>query len=192
MRVERQSICTIVPMTNSVKVRSADLEDVLEMVRMRHAVFRSMADAGAASRPEEIEDTSWYVNAKEAIAHQINRGTLGAFVIDAESSSLHPANAASRPLSACAIATLDERLPGPGFPQGLSGSMSSVFVEPTHRGRGYARLVVSAGISWLESRGAEVVDLHATPQATQLYRALGFTEPRSLSLRRVFTSTLNT
>ncbi|WP_444826193.1 GNAT family N-acetyltransferase [Arthrobacter sp. H41] len=37
--------------------------------------------------------------------------------------------------------------------------MSSVFVEPAHRGRGFARAVVSAGLSWLDGQGAEVVDL---------------------------------
>ncbi|MHA7274541.1 GNAT family N-acetyltransferase [Arthrobacter sp. TMT4-20] len=185
MKLERQSMGTIVYMTDSIKVRIADREDAPELVRMRHEMFRSMASAGAAGRPEEIEDTSWYTNAQEAIATQISRGTLGAFVIDAELSSRSSANTSKRLLAACAIATLEERLPGPGFPRGLSGSMSSVFVEPTHRGRGYARLVVSTGLSWLDSRGAEVVDLHATPQATDLYRALGFTEPRSLSLRRL-------
>ncbi|MFD1847466.1 GNAT family N-acetyltransferase [Arthrobacter flavus] len=123
-----------------------------------------MASAGAAGRPEEIEDSSWYTKAQEAIAAQINSGTLCVFVIDAEPSSRSSANTSGRSLSACAIATLEERLPGPGFPRGLSGSMSSVFVEPTHRGRGYARLVVSAGLSWLDIRGAEVVDLHATPK----------------------------
>ena len=63
--------------------------------------------------------------------------------------------------------------------------MSSVFVVPEHRGRGLARAVVSAGLSWLDEMGAEVVDLHATPDAERLYRSLGFSEARSLALRRV-------
>lgn len=63
--------------------------------------------------------------------------------------------------------------------------MSSVFVEPTHRGRGLARAVVSAGVAWLDEQGAEVVDLHATPQAETLYRSLGFAEPASAALRRL-------
>lgn len=169
-------------MVDQITVRSAEPCDAPELVRMRHAMFKAMAKAGAAGRPEEVEDTSWYLNAQKAIEDQITRGTLGAFVIDAEA-FLAPVAGGRRPLLACALATLEERLPGPGFPHGISGSMSSVFVEPAQRGRGLARAVVSAGLSWLDSKGAEVVDLHATPQAVKLYRSLGFTDPRSLSLR---------
>ena len=63
--------------------------------------------------------------------------------------------------------------------------MSSVFVVPAHRGRGLARAVVTAGLRWLSEKGAEVVDLHATPDAERLYRSLGFSEANSLALRRV-------
>jgi GNAT superfamily N-acetyltransferase len=60
-------------------------------------------------------------------------------------------------LLACFVVTLEDRLPGPGFPRGTSGSMSSVFVAREHRGRGLARAVVSAGLTWLDEMSAEVV-----------------------------------
>lgn len=152
-------------------------------------MFRAMAmaEAGAAGRPQNVNDTSWYPAAQEAIASRIARGTLAAFVIDDEEPDISR-NHKRALLLACAVVTLEDRLPGPGFPRGTSGSMSSVFVVPEHRGRGMARAVVSAGLSWLSEMGAEVVDLHATPDAERLYRSLGFSEAQSLALRRVIYS----
>lgn len=147
-------------------------------------MFRAMAEAGAAGRPQDVEDSSWYPAAQEAIASRIAQGTLAAFVIDDEKSDDRENQERAR-LLACAVVALEDRLPGPGFPLGASGSMSSVFVVPEHRGRGLARAVVSAGLSWLDEMGAEIVDLHATPDAERLYRSLGFSEARSSALRRV-------
>jgi GNAT superfamily N-acetyltransferase len=63
--------------------------------------------------------------------------------------------------------------------------MSSVFVETEHRGRGLARAVVSAGLTWRKAMGAEVMDLPATPDAERLYRSLGFSKARPVALRQV-------
>lgn len=146
-------------------------------------MFRAMAKAGAAGRAQDVNDTSWYLAAQEAIASRITQGTLAAFVID-EKPDPNGDDPHSR-LSACTVVTLDDRLPGPGFPRGTSGSMSSVFVIPEQRGRGLARAVVTAALSWLDEMKAEVVDLHASPDAVHLYRSLGFSEARSLALRRL-------
>ena len=175
---------------NEVVVRQAGVGDVPELVRLRHAMFRAMASTGAAGRPEHVEDTSWYPAAHQALEERMRRELLAAFVIDAADDAADPATgrAEGRWLVACAVVALEERLPGPGFPRGLSGSMSSVFVEPAHRGRGLARAVISAGLAWLDEQGAEVVDLHAT-QAEALYRSLGFAEPASSALRRLSSQT---
>lgn len=47
-------------------------------------MFRAMAETGAAGRPQDVDDTSWYPAAQEAIASRIAQGTLAAFVIDVE------------------------------------------------------------------------------------------------------------
>lgn len=164
-------------------MRKAQPNDSFELVRLRHEMFRAMAEAGAAGRPQDVEDSSWYPAAQEAIASRIGQGTLAAFVIDDVKPDASKDHMRVR-LLACAVVTLERRLPGPGFPTGTTGSMSSVYVAPECRGRGLARAVVSAGLSWLDEMGAEVVDLHA-PNAAPLYRSLGFSEARSLSLRRI-------
>lgn len=157
-------------------VREADVPDVPELIRLRHAMFREMADAGVAGRPEVVDDASWYAAGAATLTNQLRAGALRAFVVEV---------AAGGHLIACAVATLEQRLPGPGFPTGRSGSMSSVFVEHGYRGQGWARAVVTAAIGWLDTAGVEITDLHATPAAAPLYRSLEFTEPKSAPLRRL-------
>lgn len=125
------------PMTNSSRppVREADHTDAAELVRLRHCMFRSMTAAGVSSSTGEVEDASWYEAAAAAIRAQMASRVLAAFVVD------QPPRTVAAPLSGpaligCGIVTLHQHLPGPGFATGLGGSMSSVYVEVPHRGRG--------------------------------------------------------
>jgi GNAT superfamily N-acetyltransferase len=165
------------------EVRRAGVEDAAEVVRLRQAMFEAMASAGAAARPEEAASTDWHPAGISELERQLAEERSAAYVVDVP----RPAQAGLPPrtgqLVACAVATLDQRLPGPGFPTGLSGSMHTVFVETPYRRHGLGRRVVTAALAWLSERGAETVDLHATPDAEPLYRSLGFTEPRSEALR---------
>jgi GNAT superfamily N-acetyltransferase len=165
------------------EVRRAGVDDAADVVRLRQAMFEAMASAGAAARPEDAASTGWHPAGIRELERQFAEERSAAFVVDGPRPN--GGRAVQRPgqLIACAVATLDQRLPGPGFPTGLSGSMHTVFVETPYRRHGLARLVVSAGLAWLSERGAETVDLHATPDAEPLYRSLGFTEPRSVALR---------
>ncbi|MFC3301010.1 GNAT family N-acetyltransferase [Arthrobacter agilis] len=133
-----------------------------------------MAEAGAAGRAQDVDDTSWYPAAQEAIASRIAQGTLAAFVID-EKPDINGNHQHGR-LSACAVVTLEDRLPGRGFLEAPVGRCPLSSWNQSSAGRGLARAVVSAGLSWLDEMNAEVVDLHATPDAAHLYRSLGFTE----------------
>ena len=158
-------------------VRRAEARDAAELVRLRHGMFLAMAERATDDRPREVDDTSWYAAAITEVEQQMSHGVLAAFVVDERDGGAT--------LVAAAIATLHRHLPGPAFPRGLRGSVSSVFVEEACRRQGLARLVVSAGLEWLDEQGAELVDLHATPQALGLYRSLGFVERSAPSLRRL-------
>jgi hypothetical protein len=50
---------------------------------------------------------------------------------------------------------------------------------------GQQRRTTTALLDWLRSTGISLVNLHATPEAEPIYRALGFQEPahQALSLR---------
>jgi GNAT superfamily N-acetyltransferase len=165
------------------EVRRAGVHDVAEVVRLRQAMFEAMASAGVAARPEEAASTTWQPAAIGELERQFAEQRSAGFAVHAPRPNGGRAVQGAGQLIACAVATLDQRLPGPGFPTGLSGSMHTVFVEAPYRHQGLARLVVSAALAWLSERGAETVDLHATPEAEPLYRSLGFTEPRSAALR---------
>ncbi|WP_165759551.1 GNAT family N-acetyltransferase [Rathayibacter oskolensis] len=137
-----------------------------------------MAGTGSAARPREVDGTEWYGAAERELAARMGVGSLAAFVVDDPDSR-------SPRLIGCAVAQLIGRLPGPGFSTGLSGELSSVYVELPHRGVGRGTELVRAALHWFDLTGCEVVDLHATPDSERIYRALGFEPPASSALRRL-------
>lgn len=80
-------------------------------------------------------------------------------------------------------ATVIHQIPGPGFPTGRMGLISSVVVDPVWRGRGIGSTVSRELLQWLGTQRVEVVDLLASSEAAAMYRNLGFTEPVSTALR---------
>lgn len=162
-----------------VPPRAATTRDAGELVRLRHEMFRDMAGTGSAARPQTVEDTGWYAAAERELASQLEDGSLAAFVLD-------DCHSPSPRLIGCAVAHLIRRLPGPGFPTGLSGELSNVYVEVPHRRAGHGGELVRAALRWLDAAGCEVVDLHATPDSERIYRALGFDPPASLAMRRLY------
>ncbi|MFD0329118.1 GNAT family N-acetyltransferase [Streptacidiphilus monticola] len=102
-------------------------------------------------------------------------GRFGVFVVDD----------ADRPgrLAACAVGTLEQRLPAPGHPDGLFGFIFNICTDEAHRRRGYARACTEALLDWFDERGATRLDLHASVEGQQLYRSLGFHE-HSVALSR--------
>ncbi len=77
---------------------------------------------------------------------------------------------------------IQQRLPSPVNPAGMTGYILSVATDPRYRRLGHARAVVVATLDWLRHCGVERVDLHASDDGAPLYRDLGFHEPRGLAL----------
>ncbi|MGI5466567.1 GNAT family N-acetyltransferase [Streptomyces sp. CA-132043] len=167
-----------------IEIRQAEPADAEELVRLRRLMFAAM---DGTDRPGDWE--------KEAvgIARQQLSGdqpVLGAFVIDAdaaeaetagESASAHRSHGtasarAGRRLAACAVGTVEQRLPAPRHPTGRFAFIFNVCTDPEHRGRGYARATTEALLEWLAEQGVSRIDLHATDEAEALYRSLGFAE----------------
>lgn len=84
-------------------------------------------------------------------------------------------------LAACAVGTVEERLPAPGHPTGRFGFVFTVCTDERYRGRGYARAATRALLVRFAELGVTRVDLHATDAAEPLYRSLGFA-PHSTAL----------
>lgn len=110
----------------------------------------------------------WQAAAEEMLREQLAAPAagLGAFVVDAPEGGL----------AACAVGTVERRLPAPAHPAGLFGFVFNVCTDQAHRGRGHARATTEALLAWFAERGVTRVDLHASPEAERLYRRLGFAE----------------
>ena len=59
---------------------------------------------------------------------------------------------------------------------GIEGWMGPLVVHPDHQGRGLGKIIVTAGIDWLKTRGATVIGLETMPRTMDnvgFYSALG-------------------
>jgi len=155
-----------------IEIRAAHPDDSAELVRLRRLMFAAMHGQDSPG--------PWEADTEAMLRRRLAepKPTLGAFVIDADSDSAGPG--APR-LAACAVGTVEERLPAPRHPLGRFGFVFNVCTDPGHRGRGYARATTLALLDWFDTWGVTRVDLHASPDAESLYRRLGFAE-HSLAL----------
>src|SRR6187402_2514608 len=65
--------------------------------------------------------------------------------------------------------------PMPGcFEAGQSAHIANVYIEPAHRRRGLADVLMKDMIAWAESQGIKELTLTASEQGQSLYRRLGF------------------
>lgn len=152
-----------------IVIRRAEPSDAEELVRLRRLMFAAMEGRD--------EPGPWERKAAEMARRQLSgpEPALGAFVVDADPGASGGSGAPGG-LAACAVGRVEERLPAPSHPSGRFGFVFSVCTDPAHRGRGYARATTEALLDWFAAQGVTRVDLHATPDAEQLYRSLGFHE----------------
>ena len=146
-----------------IPIRAARPDDAAEVVRLRRLMFRAMHGTD--------EPGPWEASAEEIARRQLSEPerVLGAFVVDGdEPGAPH--------LAACAVGRVEERLPAPGHPTGRFGFVFNVCTDLRYRGRGYARATTEALLDWFAGQGVTRVDLHATDDAEELYRSLGFAE----------------
>lgn len=144
-----------------ITVRAAGGADAAELVRLRRLMFEAMT---GEDLPGPWEADAARMLRERLAPDAMERATTAAFVVDAPGGGL----------AACAIGTIEQRLPSPIGPTGLFGFVFNVCTDKAHRGRGYARATTAALLEWFAAAGVSRVDLHATEQAESLYRALGF------------------
>ncbi|MFH8379486.1 GNAT family N-acetyltransferase [Kitasatospora sp. NPDC018058] len=150
-----------------IEVRPAVAADAPELVRLRNLMFEAMPGMAALAGPGPWQSTAERV-LRERLAVPAAELTMPSFVIDDP----------DRPgrLAACAVGTLERRLPAPGNPEGLFGFVFNICTDPDHRLRGYARACTEALLDWFDGRRAGRIDLHASSGGEALYRSLGFGE----------------
>jgi GNAT superfamily N-acetyltransferase len=152
-----------------VKPRPAQTTDVAEVIRLARVMFDSI---GADSL-----DSTWEEQGHRQIHARLGKD-LGIFVVD------HPDD--PRQLIASAAGTIALRLPSPFNPAGRVGYIQWVCTDPAYRGQGLARKVMTSLLDWYEEGDVPSIELHATPMAESIYRALDFdyVGPRAMRRRR--------
>ncbi|MBV2152214.1 GNAT family N-acetyltransferase [Kitasatospora sp. SUK 42] len=148
-------------------VRPAVPADAPELVRLRNLMFEAMPAMTALAGPGPWQSTAERV-LRERLAVPAEELTMPSFVVD---DPQHPGR-----LAACAVGTLEQRLPSPGNPDGLFGFVFNICTDPGHRRRGHARACTAALLDWFDTRRVGRIDLHASSGGEALYRSLGFGE----------------
>jgi ribosomal protein S18 acetylase RimI-like enzyme len=146
-----------------VVVRRASVEDAWELTRLRRVMLKNF---------QEVLEDSWEYACTETLEQALSDpdGMIQAFVVDADD---FPGK-----LAACAVGVIQQRLPSPDNHSGMIGYIQSVSTDPDYRRRGYARATVEATLEWLDSCDVPKTELTARSLGDDLYRELGFSEPR--------------
>ncbi|MBC2876342.1 MULTISPECIES: GNAT family N-acetyltransferase [Streptomyces] len=147
--------------------RAARPEDAAEIVRLRRLMFAAMDGRDSPG--------AWEATAEGIVRERLSVPSprLGAFVVDGDPVD---GTGGAPHLAACAVGTVEQRLPAPGHPTGRFGFVFSVCTDDRYRGRGFGRATTEALLGWFAAQGVTRVDLHATEDAERLYRSLGFAE----------------
>jgi GNAT superfamily N-acetyltransferase len=141
-------------------VRRAGIDDASEVARLAELMYRAL---GADLREDDW--TRWRAAAATAVRSRLG-ADLEVVVVEDAAGSGH--------LVACGAATVAERLPNPWHAQAVVGYVQWMSTEPAFRRRGLARAVLVGLLGWLEARGVDNVELHASPEGDALYRSEGF------------------
>ncbi|MFN2537047.1 MAG: GNAT family N-acetyltransferase [Mycobacteriales bacterium] len=136
-------------------LRRATVADASALARLRGFMHQAMGD-------EPTDE--WRVLCEQAFARRLATEQFRAYVVEAD--GLVVAGGAG---------WLDEHLPSPYLMSGMRGHIASMSTDPSHRRKGYGRLVFAALMDWFHSLDIARVDLRATEDGRALYEQFGFT-----------------
>ena len=141
------------------RVRPAAEADLPELVRLRALLFETLG--GDYFNPS-TEESAWRRNSPR----YCRESPVGLRV--------HPRRGRQGGLAACAIGSVEQRLPGPHLRNGRVGLVIGVVTDPAHRRRGHSRALMRGWLDWFRECGVARVDLYASHEGEPLYRDLGF------------------
>ncbi|MEU5954757.1 GNAT family N-acetyltransferase [Streptomyces sp. NPDC047525] len=143
-------------------IRPATEEDITELVRLRALLFE---DLGGAYFNPPSGDGGWRDALAVVLKGQLAAGSTRILVVDGDGG-----------LAACAIGSVEQRLPGPHLRNGRVGLVIGVVTDPAHRRRGHSRSLMAGLLDWFREREVARVDLYASHEGEPLYRDLGFVD----------------
>lgn len=143
-------------------VRPATQDDIAELVRLRTLLFEDLG--GPYFNPSSADDR-WQDTLAVVLKDQLAADGTRIIVVDGDTG-----------LAACAIGSVEQRLPGPHLPSGRVGLVIGVVTDPAHRRRGHSRCLMRGLLDWFRERAVSRVDLYASHEGEPLYRDLGFVD----------------
>ena len=149
-----------------VLARAAVTDDIPEVVRIASFMFEAIGLQ---------VDKAWIDAAGDALRARLDRDACVYVVEDPDD---------PRRLVSVAAASIQHRLPVPGRLSGKTAYVQWVSTDPAWRRRGASRAAMLSVVTWCDEQGADVIELHATPDGEPLYRSMDFTEPPAKNLRR--------
>jgi GNAT superfamily N-acetyltransferase len=150
-------------------IRRATAADADGLVRLRAVMFEGIRmPPGPANAPWRSCAATWFRDAADSPG-------FAAFVAD------HPAEG----LVSVATGVVESWTPGPRTPSGVVGRVFNVVTLPPHRRRGHAQECLAALLAWFDGETqAERLELHASGDGIELYRAFGFEVHEHPTMRR--------
>jgi GNAT superfamily N-acetyltransferase len=149
-------------------VRRAEPADAVELTRLRAVMWAAMDGIAPELGPWQEATAARF---REVLAGDAWAG----FVVD---------NPDGPGLVACAVGTIERRLPSPHNLTGEIGHIFNVATDPPYRRRGYSRTCMVALLEWYQRRGVPRVELNASPDGERLYQELGFARTGIPAMRR--------
>lgn len=143
-------------------LRPATQDDIAELVRLRTLLFEDLG--GPYFHPSSADD-SWQDTLAVVLKDQLAADGTRIIVVDGDTG-----------LAACAIGSVEQRLPGPHLQSGRVGLVIGVVTDPAHRRRGHSRCLMRGLLGWFRERAVSRVDLYASHEGEPLYRDLGFVD----------------
>jgi ribosomal protein S18 acetylase RimI-like enzyme len=154
---------------SDIQVRRAKPDDAEALVRLRGLMLSAMGnDVGGP-------DAAWREIGRQWFAEQLaSPDTFAAYVVDDPGVGV----------VAGAAGNVHVHSPGPKDLSTVRGHLYNVSTEPDFRRRGLARACVVALLDWFRDETAVgQIELHATQDGVDLYRAPGFIEASYPTLR---------
>ncbi|WP_189545338.1 GNAT family N-acetyltransferase [Streptomyces gelaticus] len=149
-------------------VRQAVEDDIPELVRLREMLFENL---GGYFFSPVSGSGAWLDTLAVVLKEQLTSDAVRVLVVDGASG-----------LAACAIGTIEQRLPGPHLCNGRIGQVIGVITDPGYRRLGYSRSLMRGLLDWFRESDVARVDLYASAEGEPLYRELGFTNHPDPSL----------
>ncbi|MFC7380756.1 GNAT family N-acetyltransferase [Sphaerisporangium rhizosphaerae] len=149
--------------------RRAVVGDAGALTRLRALMLAAMGTSVGG------DDAEWRKAAEAWFAERLaDTGAFAAFVMEDPELGV----------VCSAVGMIERRAPGPSNLTGTQGRVFNVSTDPRRRRRGYARACLTALLAWFrDETEAKVIELNATGEGAELYRAAGFAAPRFPALQ---------